>query len=971
MTSARLHAIEEIFQQALDCQPGQLSAFLDETCAGDEGLRSKVEALLTSHREAEGFIETAIGAAGADFVHQMQTPPIGRGIRPARTLADFGDYELLEEIGRGGQGVVYRAHQKSLNRTVALKVITLGPWATETHLKRFRREAEAAARLEHPCIVPIYEVGERDGSCYFSMKFVEGGQLDEMVRRQPMPIRQAAELIAKVARTVHYAHEHGILHRDIKPGNILLETNGEPQLTDFGLARLVESESTVTRTLDVLGTPSYMAPEQAAGDNTNLARATDVYGLGAVLYQLLTGQPPFAGGTTYETIKLLLDTEPRQPRLLNPRVDRDLSAICLKCLEKDPKRRYPSALALAEDLEHWLQHEPIRAKPSGVFTHARKWVRRQPAIAALLASLVALGAAISWNIWKSEFIRRPATKGIAVLPFENLSRDPDDAYLAEGIQSEILARLANIEDLKVISRSSTQRYQSKPGDLSKVAKQLGVANILEGSVQKTADRVRVNVRLVNARTNSQLWAAAYDRKPTEIFSVDNEIAKGVAAWLRAKLTVREEQALAFESTSNPEAYEGYLRGLTSEERSTVSSPFSFALDLEAKVVGFYKRAVQLDPNFAIAWARLSREDALIYFNRADTTVAARADAAKRALENAQKLEPDSPETLLALGYYQYHVLRDYGAAKSTFERVSKMLPGSSEVPHALATINQRQGHWDESIAYWEQALPLDPRNVQLLIHAAGTYAMLRQFPAALKLYDRVLAIMPNDPDVMATKASIYQAQGNLEQSARLLSGVNEQTSNEVAFAKKTSQLQLERNYGEAIRLYQARLAQSHYASENEKADYQVWLVLTQVLAGDTAAAKVTAEQARGTAEQLCKNQPDNPFSWGVLALANAAIGEKDLALQRAARAIMLLPSAKDPVAGPTLEENLALVQTILGDNSPAISTLTRLLQTPYNSGLYGPPVTPALLRLDPIWDPLRRQPAFQKLCEEKQPRATP
>src|SRR6476661_6902117 len=280
---------------------------------------------------------------------------------PSRIQMEFGDYALLEEIGRGGQGVVYRAHQKSLNRTVALKVIGLGPWTTETHLKRFRREAEAAASLEHPGIVPIHEVGERDGQCYFSMKFVEGGQLDEVVRRAPMSIRQGAELIAKVARTVHYAHEHGILHRDIKPGNNLLDAKGEPHLTDFGLARLVESESTVTRTMEVLGTPSYMAPEQAMGNDAAVDNVTDVYGLGAVLYQLLTGQPPFAGGATYETIKLLLDTEPRQPRLLNPRIDRDISTICLKCLEKDPKRRYPSALALAEDLERWLKHEPIQA----------------------------------------------------------------------------------------------------------------------------------------------------------------------------------------------------------------------------------------------------------------------------------------------------------------------------------------------------------------------------------------------------------------------------------------------------------------------------------------------------------------------------------------------------------------------------------------------------------------------------------
>src|ERR1041385_5337847 len=296
----------------------------------------------------------------------------------AKALSDFGDYDLLEIIGRGGQGVVYRARQKSLNRTVALKVIGLGHWATEAHLKRFRREAEAAASLDHSGIVPIYEVGERDGSCYFSMKLIEGGQLDEVARREPMPIRRAAELMAKVARTVHYAHEHRILHRDIKPGNILLDNKGEPHLTDFGLARLVESESTVTRTLEVLGTPSYMAPEQAVGNNGAISSTTDVYGLGAVFYQLLTGHPPFAGGTTYETIKLLLDTEPRQPRLWNSKIDRDLSTICLKCLEKDPKRRYSSALALSEDLERWSKHEPILARRIGIFTRGRKWVQRNP-----------------------------------------------------------------------------------------------------------------------------------------------------------------------------------------------------------------------------------------------------------------------------------------------------------------------------------------------------------------------------------------------------------------------------------------------------------------------------------------------------------------------------------------------------------------------------------------------------------------
>ncbi len=372
------------------------------------------------------MLETALAmlprqsvAVGGDdsFAENVETSPAPaaadgkKGARDAGMLGELGDYELLEEIGRGGQGVVFRARQKSLNRTVALKVIGLGQWASKAHLKRFRREAEAAASLNHPCIVPIYEVAERDGSCYFSMNFVEGGQLDEVVRRRPMSIRQAAEFVAKVARTVHYAHEHGILHRDIKPGNILLDAKGEPHLTDFGLARLIETESTVTRTMEVMGTPSYMAPEQAVGNNAAITSATDVYALGAVFYQLLTGHPPFAGGTTFETVRLVLDTEPRQPRLWNPKVDRDLSTICLKCLEKDPQRRYSSALALAEDLERWLRHEPIRARRTGIFTRGRKWVRRNPTIAIMAALVLILSGAVSTVVWKSEMARRPMPTG--------------------------------------------------------------------------------------------------------------------------------------------------------------------------------------------------------------------------------------------------------------------------------------------------------------------------------------------------------------------------------------------------------------------------------------------------------------------------------------------------------------------------------------------------------------------------------
>src|SRR6266568_1776035 len=444
----------------------------------------------------------------------------------AKLLGDLGDYELLEEIGRGGQGVVFRARQKSLKRIVALKVISLGQWATKAHLKRFRLEAEAAASLDHPCIVPIYEVAERDGQCYFSMKFVKGGQLDEVVKHTPLSIRHAAELMTKVARTVHYAHEHGVLHRDIKPGNILLDVKGEPHLTDFGLARLVESESTVTRTLEVLGTPSYMAPEQAAGNSTKLTNATDVYGLGAVLYQLLTAHPPFAGGTTYETIRLVVETEPRQPRLWNPKIDRDLSTICLKCLEKDPTRRYDSALALAEDLERWLRHEPIRARHAGIFTRGKKWLRRNPTTAALIALSLAFAATVGVMIWKGESERLPPA-GIAVLPFENLSEDKENAFFADGVQDDILTKLAKVADLKVISRTSVMPYRGAR-NTRQIGEALRVSHVLEGSVQRGGGKVRVNAQLIDTRTDTHIWAEEYDRDLSDIFAIQSEIAQRIA-----------------------------------------------------------------------------------------------------------------------------------------------------------------------------------------------------------------------------------------------------------------------------------------------------------------------------------------------------------------------------------------------------------------------------------------------------------
>src|SRR6266496_3435134 len=601
-----------------------------------------LSAVASAKADDSGRVEQSAGEDRASASQDKTT------VRAAELLGELGDYELLEEIGRGGQGVVFRARQKSLNRIVALKVIGLGQWASKAHLKRFRREAEAAASLDHSGIVPIYEVGERDGSCYFSMKLVEGGQLDAVVKREPMPMRQAVELIAKVARTVHYAHEHRILHRDIKPGNILLDRKGEPHLTDFGLARLVETESTVTRTLEVLGTPSYMAPEQALGENAAVSSATDVYGLGAVLYQLLTGQPPFAGGTTYETIKLLLDTEPRQPRLVNPKIDRDLSTICLKCLEKDPKRRYSSALALAEDLERWLKHEPIQGRRTGIFARGKKWVRRNPSIAVMAAMLLALAVPLGVIVWKSEFPRQPVTTGIAVLPFENLSEQKDSAVFADGVQDDILTKLAKIANLKVISRTSVMGYRGKR-NMREIGNELRVSHVLEGSVRRVGAQLHMNMQLIDTRTDTHIWAEQYDRDLNDLFAIQSEIAQKVAQRLRAKITAAERLAIERRPTGDLVAFDLYSRAIHMFPGASFGggmANFGHAIDL-------LNQAVARDPSFFDAYCQLAWAHDELYFSGLDHTPA-RLASAEAAIQAAFRLRPDDGETHLARAWNLYH-----------------------------------------------------------------------------------------------------------------------------------------------------------------------------------------------------------------------------------------------------------------------------------------------------------------------------
>ena len=874
-------------------------------------------------------------------------------------LGELGDYELLEEIGRGVQGVVFRARQKSLNRTVALKVISLGQWASKAHLKRFRREAEAAASLDHPGIVPIYEVGERDGSCYFSMKFVEGGQLDEVARREPMPIRRAVELIAKVARTVHYAHEHGILHRDIKPGNILLDAKGEPHLTDFGLARLVESESSVTHTLDILGTPSYMAPEQAVGNNAAVSSVTDVYGIGAVLYQLLTGHAPFAGGATYETIRLLLDTEPRQPRQLNPKIDRDLSTICLKCLEKDPKRRYSSALALAEDLERWLKHEPIAARRVGPLVRGKKWVRRNPSIAVMAAMLLALAVPLGLIVWKSEFIRHPVvTNGIAVLPFEDLSEQRENAAaFVDGVQDDVLTKLAKIADLKVISKTSVMDYRGKR-NLRQIGNDLRVSHVLEGSVRRTGAHLRLNAQLIDTRSDTHVWAGQYDRDLNELFAIQSEIAQKVAERLNAKITTEERLAIEEKPTNDLVSFELYSRAndIWGFERGTADM---------LQVIDLLNQAVTRDPSFFKAYCRLALAHDQLYFFGDHTP--ARLALAESALKEAFRIRPNAGETHLARTWHLYNGYLDYDGALAELELARRSLPNDSRIFTTMGLILRRQGRWEESTRNLERAIELDPRNVHTLYQTGGNYEFVRRYAEQKSKLDRALTIAPNDVVVKAEHALVdlnWKADtGPLHQLIDEIRATNPGAMSKIATHRLLCAL-AERDVAAAKDIF--------IASPDETPLDRDCMIFTRPFvegviartANDEQKAQLAFTAARAEQEKKVQAQPDYGPAWCVLGVIDAALGRKDEALREGRRAVELLSVEKDPVNGMIMIEYLAIIAAWVGEKDLACEQLANAVNCSYS----GYELSYGKLKLMPFWDPLRGDPRFEKIVASLAPK---
>jgi TolB-like protein/Tfp pilus assembly protein PilF len=552
---------------------------------------------------------------------------------------------------------------------------------------------------------------------------------------------------------------------------------------------------------------------------------------------------------------------------------------------------------------------------------------------------------------------RRADKSIAVLPFENLSEDKSNAYFADGMQDEIITRLAKIGELKVISRSSTQRYRGKAENIAEIARQLGVAHLVEGSVQKIGERVRINVQLIDAQNDEHLWAELYDRNLTDIFAVQSELATRIAGSLRATLSGAERQAVAEKPTNNLEAYDAYLRGLALFSRPGQTE------ENHRKAADSFGEATRLDPQFVLAWAAFSQANASLYFLQFDTS-AARKEAARVAAENATRLNPTAIETLLANAYYRYHIERDYEGARLLFEKIRQEAPSNSEALTALARIARRQSRWNESIRLYEQAAKLNPRDTYLCTDRAWTFSMLRQFAASAEMIARALEIAPDDPEVLVSKVKLLQTTGDLPGARAVLARIPPETTSGQAEGLRITQLLWEGSYDEAVQILESRIEKQKTAAPGDVPFSELSLGDARSLGGNRAGAQEAYLAAKAKFERLRPEQAESPFLAIGLAFTEAGLGHKEAALREAERAVSLLPAKEDPVFGPGMEENLAAVEAQVGEIERALARVERLLTTPYGAF----PITQATLRLDPIWKPLRAHPRFREIVEGPEPK---
>jgi TolB-like protein/tRNA A-37 threonylcarbamoyl transferase component Bud32 len=872
----------------------------------------------------------------------------------------IGNYQVLEEIGRGGMGVIYRARQRHSRRIVALKRILSYHADSQETLARFRREAQAAASLDHPNILPIFEVSEcDDGLPFFSMKFAGGGSLLDAAPALRGEPRRSVALMAKVARAVQYAHGQGILHRDLKPGNVLLDGRGEPLVSDFGLAKWLDTSSHLTRTLTIFGTPGYIAPEQVNGSAGKLGPASDIYSLGAILFDLLTGHPPFLGEHALKVIQQASEKPAPKLRTLMPGLDRDLETICAKCLEREPGARYRSAGDLAEDLERWLEGRHIVARPVSPAARAWRWTRRNPVIAGMAALLLILGSTVGVMVWNGEMMAPAAASGVAVLPFESLSSDKENSFFADGVYDGVSTKLAKVANLKVISHNSVAKYRGAR-NTQEIGRALNVAYVLEGSVRREAGRIHLNAQLIDTRTDAHVWAQEYDRDLIDVFTLQSEIAQKIADQLGAEVSSTEKAAIQEPPTTDLIAYDSYLRAkdlINGIQFSTRAKE-----DL-MQAVQLLDQAVARDPLFFLAYGELAGAHDRLYFLGFDHTDA-RLELSETALQTIRRMQPQSGETHLALAQHLYWAYSDYDRARAELVIARRTLPNESRIPLLSGYINRRQGQWEKSLEEMKQALELDPRNFSILQQLSVTYEALRHYKEMAENLDRALVIAPKDIPSRIRRASVdlesHADSRPLHTTIEAILAEDPQAA-PIFFDRWLLLALRERDFAAAQRALADMPTDGCY-DENIPFPNSWCLGLAARLRGDQSAAHAEFTNARKDLERSVGSQPNYAQGLCALGVVDAALGNKEDAIREGERAVALMPVSKSAVDGPALMRYLAIIYAWTGEKDRAIERLSEVVKLPVAGMSYGQ------LRLNPLWDPLRGDPRFEAIITSLAPK---
>jgi TolB-like protein/tRNA A-37 threonylcarbamoyl transferase component Bud32 len=876
----------------------------------------------------------------------------------------LGNYQILEEIGRGGMGVIYRARQRHSRRIVALKRILAYHADSQETLERFRREAEAVAHLDHPNILPIYEVGQgEDDLPFFSMKFAGGGSLVEAGRTLSGEPRRAAALMAKVARAIQYAHGRGILHRDLKPANVLLDGHGEPLVSDFGLATWLDSVSDLTHSLTIFGTPGYIAPEQAnpaLAKAVKLTPAADVYSLGAILFNLLTGRPPFLGEHALAVIQQASQNPAPKLRSLVPTLDKDLETICAKCLDREPAARYRSAGALAEDLERWLDGRSIVARPVSPPVQLWRWSRRNPIVAGMAALLLALGSVLGVTIWKGEVVSPTAAGGIAVLPFESLVPDKTNAFFAGGLYDGVSTKLAKIANLKVISHNSVAKYRGLH-DAREIGRALNVAYVFEGSVRREAGRIHLDARLIDTRTNAHIWTQKYDRDLKDVFALQSDIAQKIANRLGAQVSSVEKAAIEEPPTSDLVAYDEYLRAKDLISGNAFSPRAKEDLFQAVELLG---HAVARDSSFFNAYYELAAAHDKIYFLGFDHTKA-RLELAETIIQFVRGQRPDSGETHLALAHHLYWVYRNYDEAKTELTVAGRSLPNEPRIPLLTAYIDRRQGHWEQSLAEMKQALELDPHNFSILQQISLTYQALHRYEEALATLDSVLAITPKDAASRVRWAWVAaEWHADLKPLHTTIEKVLADDSNAPPLiVYRWLDLALRERDATAAKRAIAVMPAGGCYDENIPFPISWCEGLAARLRDDEPAARDAFIKARSEIEQTVRNDGGGyPQALCALGVVDAALGNKEDAIREGELAVKLMPTTQSAIEGSVLVQYLAIIHAWTGDKDRAIERLAEAAKLPGSHVTYG------YLRLHPLWDPLREDPRFEEIVASLEPK---